>query len=126
MKKTLKVSDPRVIDLQRELSHRSLDKTGLKPVLLERLRNALKKEESTDAILVEENDQDGALGHLTNEDDEDELSYDVNKKTLNGIAIAKQLSRAAIERPESPLMSSQGENTPMSPPTKSPMCTPTG
>ena len=123
MKKTVKVSDLRVIDLRRELSHRSLDKTGLKPVLLERLRNALaEKGENSDAILVEENDQDGALGHLTNEDDEDELSSDEDKKTLNGIAIAKQLSRAAIERPESPLMS----NTPMSTPTGSPMCTPTG
>ena len=80
------------------------------------------KYENSDAILVEENDQDGALGHLTNEDDEDELSSDEDKKTLNGIAIAKQLSRAAIERPESPLMS----NTPMSTPTGSPMCTPTG
>ena len=116
MKKTVKVSDLRVIDLRRELSHRSLDKTGLKPVLLERLRNALaEKGENSDAILVEENDQDGALGHLTNEDDEDELSSDEDKKTLNGIAIAKQLSRAAIERPESPLMS----NTPMSTPTGS-------
>ena len=126
MKKTVKVSDLRVIDLRRELSHRSLDKTGLKPVLLERLRNALaEKGENSDAILVEENDQDGALGHLTNEDDEDELSSDEDKKTLKGIAIAKQLSRAAIEGPESLLMSSQ-ENTPMSTPTGSPMCTATG
>ena len=123
MKKTVKVSDLRVIDLRRELSNRSLDKTGLKPVLLERLRNALaEKGENSDAIIVEENDQDGALGHLTNEDDEDELSSDEDKKTLKGIAIAKQLSRAAIEGPESPLMS----NTPMSTPTGSPMCTPTG
>ena len=122
MKKTVKVSDLRVIDLRRELSHRSLDKTGLKPVLLERLRNALaEKGENSDEILVEENDQDGALGHLTYEDDED-VSSDEDKKTLKGIAIAKQLSRAAIEGPESPLMS----NTPMSTPTGSPMCTPTG
>ena len=99
----------------------------MKPVLLERLRNALaEKGESTDAILMEENDQDGGLGHLTNEDDEDELSSDEDKKTMNGIVIAKQLSRAAIEGPVSPLMSSQGENTSMSTPTGSPMCTPTG
>ena len=63
MKKTVKVSDLRVIDLRKELSLLSFDKTGLKPVLQDRLRNALaEKGESTDAILVEENDHDGTLG----------------------------------------------------------------
>ena len=92
----VKLSDLLVADLRRELDRRGLDKTGLKHVLLDRLRQALAMDGVETDIEIEDEEQcsdDLALSSPESEGTED--TPDPAEEHLAGMAIAKDLSRTA-------------------------------
>ena len=98
----LKVSELLVADLRRELDRVRLEKTGLKPALVERLRNALSHNgERADKIVVdqEEDTKQPKPARKEELDAEDASSYAdrESREESDGLIRAKTLSRAAIE-----------------------------
>ena len=96
------MSELLVANLRRELDRRGLEKTGLKPALVERLRNALLHNgESADKVIVDQEEDTKQLKPARKEelDDEDASSWAdcKGREESDGLIRAKTLSRAAIE-----------------------------
>ena len=115
----VKLSDLLVVDLRRELERRGLEKTGLKQVLIDRLRQAMAMDEvNTDTIAIE--DEQGESHHCT-----DKIAFcpkdsqgsdekpEREEEHLFGMAIAKELSRttaiAGLQGPPTTSTSSEEE-----------------
>ena len=97
----VKLSDLLVVDLRKELERRGLDKTGLKQVLVDRLRQAMAMDGvNTDTIANEDEheDSDHCTDDLTfcpKESEGSDEKPELEEEHLSGMAIAKELSRTA-------------------------------
>ena len=96
----VKLSDLLVVDLRRELERRGLDKTGLKQVLVDRLRQAMAMDGvNTDTIAIDEHeDSDHCTDDLAScpkESQGSDEKPELEEEHLSGMAIAKELSRTA-------------------------------
>ena len=95
-----RTSDLLVVDLRRELERRGLDKTGLKQVLVDRLRQAMAMDGvNTDTIAIDEHeDSDHCTDDLAScpkESQGSDEKPELEEEHLSGMAIAKELSRTA-------------------------------
>ena len=97
----VKLSDLLVVDLRRELERRGLDKTGLKQVLVDRLRQAMAMDGvNTDTIAINEHEDsdhctDDLLASCPKESQANDEKPELEEEHLSGMAIAKELSRTA-------------------------------
>ena len=97
----VKLSDLLVVDLRRELERRGLDKTGLKQVLVDRLRQAMAMDGvNTDTIAIEDEHEDSDhctddLASCPKESQGSDEKPELEEEHLSGMAIAKELSRTA-------------------------------
>ena len=97
----VKLSDLLVVDLRRELERRDLDKTGLKQVFVDQLRQAMTMDGvKTDTIAIEDEHEDSDhctddLAFCPKESQGSDEKPELEEEHLSGMAIAKELSRTA-------------------------------